>query len=144
VTTSIHCSTCGQDLPEPQRRLAEAAIAQAQANAEATSAWLRGQLDRDRLRDTWQAVRCRSDLHDVDDVWVLRNHEAARMNRERRAEFNLRATLYGKTVPMVRTAEDPIARALARRGIADPHAYLDSLEAAPVTDGALGTFHHPV
>ena len=59
--------------------------------------------ERDVIR---QAIALRADCHDVDQVWALRDHIADRLNRRRLKDFNVRARLFGKTVPMRRLTID--------------------------------------
>lgn len=81
---------------------------------------LRRHNERERADAARGWIKNRSDVHEIDETWWLREYEVEGRNRRRLAQFNVRTRLFKFTVPM------------------------EHQPAAPVADGTLGTFHHPV
>lgn len=156
MTMQIHCSTCGQDLPEPQRRLAEAALNREQVLNEARALGIlkSGEelaaewRDLDRAVNDQRAagirryIRERNDAHEIDEVWWLRDYEQNRRNGQRYAQFSARTRMFKFTVPMERRAAAPDQDVGDCPIVWGP--VVTMVDGAAISDGALGTFHHPV
>ena len=115
VWKNVHCKTCGQDLPEPQARLAMAELEAAEERereleierAETARVW-RELAETKRRREINRSIRLRGSEHKVDEVWEMRDYCAEETNHYRLKQFEIRCILAGLTVPMKRRRAIPL------------------------------------